>query len=124
MHRINDDGTTIRIEGKGFYDEAETRAHFDTLARLIANRRRAGRQVKALVDLREAATQAAGTAQLIAGETNRIYCAPSDRVAIVVSSLLLKLQLKRVHRQQGFHITLTLAEAERFLASQADAVDA
>lgn len=115
MHRIIDDGRIIQIEGKGFYVEADVRRHFDTLAIIIARRRQSKRRVIALVDLREAATQSATISKIITDETNRLYSDPTDRVAIVVSTMLLKLQLERVHKQQGFSIFTSVDDATAFL---------
>ena len=115
MHQIIDDGAIIRVIGKGFYTEDGVREHFANLSRVVASRRRAGRQVKALADLRQAATQSATTARMITEATQRLYSDPSDRVAVVVSSVLLKLQLERVHQHQGFGIFLDMGEAERYL---------
>ena len=116
MHRIDDDGTMIRVTGGGFFAEDEVHRHFDALAAIIAQRRRLGRRVKALIDLRKAATQSIGVTRIIAEATDRLYSDPSDRVAIIVSTMLLKLQFERVHQHQGFRICLTPEEAEQFLA--------
>lgn len=118
MHRIDDDGSVLRIKGEGFFAEDEVRRHFDALAAIIARRRRAGRRVRALVDLREAATQSKSVAGIIAARTDRLYADPSDRVAIIVSTMLLKLQFEHVHQHQGFRICLTVEEAEQFLAEE------
>ena len=122
MHNISDDGTVIRVTGAGFYVEHEVRDHFKELAAIIACRRQAARQVLAIIDLREAVPQASGKTTLISDSTNRLYSDPSDRVAIVVSSSLLKMQLRRVHQQQGFGIFTSFKDAEKFLMGQADSM--
>lgn len=122
MHHIIDDGKVIRVEGKGFYAEDELRRHFGALSRLVARRRQSMRPVLAMIDLREAATQSASVAGIMALETNRIYSGSTDRVAIIVSSMLLKMQLERVHKQQGFGIFTSLDEASLFLDVAASAM--
>ena len=117
MHRIDDDGSVIRITGEGFFTEDEARHHFAALAPIIARRRRLGRRVKALIDLRKAMTQSAKVAAIITEATDRLYADPSDRVAIVVPTMLLKLQFERVHQKQSFHVCLTSDEAEWVLAA-------
>ncbi len=117
MHQINDDGRVIRVTGEGFFAADEARQHFDTLAKIIENYRRTGRPVRALIDLSKAVTQSASVANIITEATERLYCDPLDSVAIVVPTILLKLQFKRVHQRQSFHVCLTSAEAEQVLAA-------
>ncbi|WP_375383348.1 hypothetical protein [uncultured Sphingomonas sp.] len=116
MHRIDDSGSVIRIVGEGFFAEDEVRRHFGTLASIFARRRQSARQVKVVIDLRGAVTQSMSVTRIIAEATNRLYSDPSDRVAIIVSSTLLKLQFERVHQHQVVRICLTPAEAEHFVA--------
>ena len=117
MHRIAEDGSVIRITGEGFYVEDDVHKHFARLAAIIARRRRSGARINAFVDLRKAATQSLSVTRIIAEETDRLYSDPSDRVAIIVQTMLLKIQLERVHKHQGFRIFLTAEEGERFLAA-------
>lgn len=118
-HQIDDDGCVIRISGNGFFAEDEARRHFIELAAIIARRRRSGRRVKALIDLRNAMTQSMSVTKIIAEETDRLYSDPSDRVAIIVPTMLLKLQFERIHQHQGFCICLNSDEAEQKLAAAA-----
>ena len=119
MHRIEDDGSVIRVAGEGFWSEDEIRRHFDELAAIIARRRRLSLPVKALIDLRTATTQSMAVTKIIAEATERLYSDPSDRVAIIVPTMLLKLQFERVHQRQAFRICLARDEAERFLKATA-----
>ena len=123
MHRIADDGRVIRVTGAGLFSEDEARGHFEALSLLIARRRRSAGQVRMLIDLRQAATQPAAITAMIAEQTGRLYSDPSDRVAIVVGSVLLKLQLKRVHRAQSVGVFLSPEEAEAFLVTVATPAD-
>ena len=115
MHEIVDDGRVVRIKGIGFFSEDEVRHHFHELARIILERRRSSRQVMAAIDLRAASIQAPSVAKLITESTNRLYSDPRDRVAILVGTMLLKLQFERVHQKQGFGVFLKEADADRFL---------
>ncbi len=117
MHHIDDDGGVIRIKGRGFFTEDEVLVHFDALAQIIARRRSSGRQIKALIDLREAVTQSARLTTIISEATGRLYSDPSDCVAIIVPTMLLKLQFERIHQNRGFRICLTSDEAEQVLAT-------
>lgn len=117
MHQISDDGCVIRIMGGGFFTQDEARRHFNTLASIIARRRRSGRRVKALIDLSKAVPQSVSVTEIITEATDRLYCDPSDCVAIVVPTMLLKLQFERVHQHRSFRVCMTSREAEQILAA-------
>ena len=115
MHKYSEDGGIIRVEASGFFSDEEMRTHFEDFSRILYRRRNAGMRVAVLVDMRAAPPQSPGTSKIISYTTRRIYSDPSDLVAIVASSTLLRLQLERVHSHPGFGVFLTIPDAERFL---------
>ena len=115
MLRIDDAGPVIRMAGEGFFTEAVLRRHFHAVDLIVAQRRRLGRPIIALVDLRRAATQSIAVGNIVTEECDRIYSDPADRVALIVATMLLKLQCERIHHHAGFRTFLAAEEAERFL---------
>jgi hypothetical protein len=84
----------VRIVGRGFWTEAMIDSHFGELGRLVERVRGRGDDILALVDLGGAPVQRPGVAARITAHTRRIY-RPEDRIAIVVGSSLVKMQIKR-----------------------------
>ncbi len=103
------------MQGSGLFTALEVASHLDELAKIVREQRAARRKVRALIDLRDAGTQTNAIATTISEATRRIYHDPSDRVAIIVSSSLLKMQLKRVHSEQSFGIFVSEQAARHFL---------
>ena len=85
----------IRVIGRGQWSSEKVQRHFVDLGQLIAERRRAEAPVLVLVDVRDSLVQQAETVERIARAMTSVY-QESDRVAVVVSSSLLKMQLKRL----------------------------
>lgn len=105
----------VHVVGTGFWSPASITAHFNLLEqRLKAVRARHG-MVRALIDLRNAPVQSPETASIIQQATTRIY-RPEDRIAIVRSSLLLDLQMKRSVDASPLQTFTTIDEAKAWLA--------
>lgn len=97
------------------FSAEDVAAHFRQLGEIISRRHASGEVVRALIDLKSAAIQPMGIATSIAEATNRLYSKPTDRVAILVASSLLKMQLRRIHADQPFEIFISEQEARTFL---------
>ena len=110
----------LRVRGVGFFTTEGAGSHFDELSRQLAAVRSRG-TVKVLVDLREAVVQSQEVAAFISSRTASIY-GPSDRVAILVGTMLQKVQMQRTHADKGFGVFIDEADALAFLDTNA-AVD-
>lgn len=86
--------TIVRVFGSGMWPEPYARAHFEELDRTLRRLRSRGSPLRVLVDIRDAVVQKPETAQCVSAATNNIYRS-CDRIAIVVASSLLKLQIRR-----------------------------
>lgn len=114
----------IRVTGTGFFTMDEVHEHFVELAIALAEGHLRGRVARVIVDLRFAQTQAQDVASYIRFKTNTLY-ADTDLVGIVVSSSLLRSQLKRIHGEQpNFGVFLDQVEASRFVLQGASRLDA
>lgn len=106
----------ITITGRGLFGETELGMHFVELARMLREVRASGRTAKVLVDLRAALVQRIGAAEAIADHNHRTY-GPQDRLAIVTTSALYAMQMKRSHSDARFGVFTTMGEAEEFLGA-------
>lgn len=113
-------GFTIRQEAAGtitvtsaadLWSPEDIDRHFDRLATVIDEQRRAGQQVRVLVDLRAAPPQPTETLARIGTRTVTTY-RPGDRVAIVVTSSLAKMQMRDIMRS-GDNALFLSADAAR-----------
>jgi len=115
LFQISESAGVISIEGRGLFTAEDVASHFRQLGTIISRHHASGQVVRALIDLKGAAIQPMGIATSIAEATNRLYSKPTDRVAILVASSLLKMQLKRIHADRPFEIFISEAEARAFL---------
>jgi len=93
----------VMVTAFGFWTEQDVDLHCQLLARTIEEARRVNPIVCALVDLREGVVQDQAVMSKLDKDLARNY-RPKDRVALVLQSTLLKLQLKRspVHFEIGY----------------------
>ncbi|MDB5686111.1 MAG: hypothetical protein JWR77_700 [Rhizorhabdus sp.] len=104
----------IVVMGRGFWTPAATTEHFRLLEDVVARVRAQRGTVRVLVDLRTAPVQSTETSEIIQQATQRIY-KPTDRLAIVRTSRLLDLQLKRAVDSNPIQTFATIDEAEAWL---------
>lgn len=78
----------------GFWTEEDIERYFHDLGDKIAQARRDRPNVRALIDLREAMVQDPGVMANLRQKVSRHYI-QGDKVALVLQSVLLKLQMKR-----------------------------
>ena len=90
----------------------------DRLAELVAQAHRATRQARVLVDLTGAGAQMGDTVARIGQRSHSIY-APGDRLAIVLQSAILRMQISRVGRAAEYRTFASVSEAEGWLLSAA-----
>lgn len=106
----------IRVIGQGQWTTSQVDLHFAALSGLIAERRRSGGAVLVLVDLRDSLVQQPEIVEQIGRAVTRIYDS-SDRVAVVVASSLLKLQLKRVANVASIEFFVSMNAARTWLTA-------
>ena len=86
---------TIRIHGHGFWSPAIVDAHFDELRVFLVPYRRGQRAMRMIVDLRTASVQSPETIERMTAGIRTVTETP-DRIAVLVSSSLAKVQMRRV----------------------------
>lgn len=105
----------VYVTGEGFWTVADIDRHFEKLGNSVKSARTAADHVRALVDLRGAATQSPELVSHLANRAGAVY-AEGDRIAIVVGSSLAKMQMRRVVQRAEFEIFLAPDAAETWLA--------
>jgi hypothetical protein len=113
---LPDDQGIIKIQGHGLWSLDYLNQHFRELDAIIAQARRWNPDVLALVDLREAPVQSPEVAESINANTRRVY-RDQDRIAIVVQSSLVKLQMKRVVDCAHVQIFISVSAAYTWLTA-------
>jgi hypothetical protein len=111
---VEDRGGHLFVQGRYFFSVQEATDHFDELSAALTSMRLSGRRVRVLVDLRECPPQSAEVAGVIVQRTACMYL-PSDRVAILVTSSILRLQLRRVLADQEFGVFVAEDAAREFV---------
>jgi len=110
----------IRVAAQGFWSVKQATDHFNQLSASVRDLHGRGIKVSVIVDLRGADAQGQDVAKLLSEDGTGIYRA-GDKVAMVVPSSLVKLQLRRVVEVEFHQFFLTLEEAEAWaLADRLD----
>lgn len=104
----------INVVGIGLWSEDVIKCHFASLVDILSNVRATKIPVRVLSDLREAAVQAPEIAQRIAAFTAQAY-RPGDRIAILVASSLVKMQMRRSVNNQDTMAFLSPSAAQTWL---------
>jgi hypothetical protein len=95
-HSIEEDRRrgVILITVKGFFDIPSLRDHFDANAIIVTQWREAGLPIRVLIDAVDIQPHSPEGQAYVQDATARIY-RPGDRVAIIVASSLVKMQMRR-----------------------------
>jgi hypothetical protein len=91
----HDERGIIEITCSGFFDDEATRDNFLRLKEVIARWRRLGRDIRVLFDATKMVAQSAEMIGIARQEINAIY-RDEDKVAIMASSALVKMQMDRL----------------------------
>lgn len=105
-----DDQGIVRLVGHGAWSVEYMNRHFRELDPVVATARMRMRNVMVLADLRDAPIQSPDVAEMINIGTRRLY-RDGDRIAIVVQSSLVKLQMKRIVDCAQVQIFISVAAA-------------
>lgn len=92
---IDDSTETIRVVVRGYWSVAETDRYFAQLRAVVIDARRRFGRIKVLLDLRDGMVQSPETVQRIA-EMNAAVYQDDDRIAAIVKSSLIKMQMRRI----------------------------
>ncbi|QQV77395.1 hypothetical protein H5J25_00725 [Sphingomonas aliaeris] len=95
-YRIEEDRLqeAIFINVSGFFDLSTLRDHFANNAAVVKRWRAAGRPIRVLINAVDLKPHSPEGQACVQDATSRIY-RPGDRVAILVSSSLVKMQMRR-----------------------------
>lgn len=111
---VDDKNDVLLVVGSGFWSVETIERHFDDLSELLNRHRIAGKSVRVLVDIREAAVQAPDVMSCVKKRTDNIY-ESQDRVAVVVPSALAKMQMRRSLASQIHEVFTELDSARQWL---------
>lgn len=106
----------VKMYGAGLWQMSVVRAHFAELEAALAQARRDYPDVLVLVDLSKASVQMKEVGEEIEEFTQRAY-RPTDRIAVVLASSMLKTQMRRVVRQATFETFLSASAAYTWLTA-------
>lgn len=109
----------VKVVGHGFWARDAIIEHFADLEKLVARVRARNGFVRAMIDLRAAPVQSTEISDIIRDATRRIYV-ENDRIAIVRTSRLLDLQLRRAVEVSPLRTFATVEEAVAWLDSAAE----
>jgi hypothetical protein len=106
----------IRGRGEGFWSMQQTTAHFRRWVDCVRTIQSAGLRVRVMADLRKSQTQSREVADFLRQALEGIY-RPEDRIAMIVSNSLVKMQMRRLLASDIREYFLSPGEAEAWLAT-------
>ena len=106
----------VRMFGAGLWQMSIVRKHFADLEAALAQARRYHPDVLVFCDLSTASVQMKEVGEEIEQFTERAYH-PTDRIAVVLASSVLKMQMRRVVRQATFETFLSATAAYTWLTA-------
>jgi hypothetical protein len=86
----------VRMMVAGFFDRQTLVRHFADNAKFVTRWRAAGRPIRVLIDALNLQPHTPENQALVVQSFGQIY-SPGDRVAIMVGSSLVKMQMRRTH---------------------------
>jgi hypothetical protein len=111
---VGDPSGIIVVTGKGVWSPDCMDEHFAALAYWVEDRRARSQAVKVLVDLRGSGAQSAETMERIGIGAMTLY-QDGDRVALLVTNSLAKLQMRRVIRTNQHQFFVSPSAARQWL---------
>lgn len=108
------DAGVIYVIGRGFWTDDIVNQHFAELRRTASLVRRQSKFVRVLVDLRLASVQSPAVAGRIKEETRLIWT-DRDRIAVVIQSVLAKLQIDRIVSNGNHASFIAIEDARKLL---------
>lgn len=115
--RYDPESNIIYSKVQGFWSVANAAAYVKAMKREMAERRTQNEIINVLVDRRETPVLSAEVADLLQKANREIYIS-TDRLAIVVDSSLLKMQLRRLFSHEGSKAFLSIDAALTWLQAR------
>lgn len=106
----------IHIVGSGLWSAATAERNFLDMQAAAATARQQMPNLRVLVDIRAAAVQTPEATARMQGHIESLW-GSTDRIAVVVGSILAKMQVDRVTDSQTHRIFATIADAKAWLAA-------
>jgi hypothetical protein len=103
----------VKVRGSGFWSVSQVKAHFASYMDSLSELHRRGLKLSIIVDLRESAAQSREVSDVLHSIGLDIY-RPDDRIAMVVASSLVKMQMRRVLVADNHEFFLSVEAAERW----------
>ena len=107
----------IRVRGTGLWTAEQASVHFVKLRQAVEGLRAIRQPVLVLVDLSRAAVQPSDVAEAVSHGTARMY-RDADFVALIASSVLLGMQMKRAAKVSNFAVFTEMDPALEWLAAR------
>ena len=104
----------LKVTGKGFWSPDYVQAHIREFEAVLLQARQWPQPSRTLVDLRNSPVQSPEVAELLHSAMCRMY-RPPERAAIIVSSSLVRMQMKRGFNPETHEVFTSEAEAKRWL---------
>jgi hypothetical protein len=111
---ISVDGDLIVVIGRGFHTNMDD--HFAALELIVSKQRLCYPVLRGLIDLKDLAVQPRTVIGDVKDRTRQIW-GPRDRVAISVTSALVKIQMTRVAESSNFRVFPSIEQAREWLES-------
>jgi hypothetical protein len=92
----DEEARVVRMTVAGFYDRKLLIQHFAENEEFVVRWRAVGRRIRVLIDANDLLPHTPENHAIVMRSFERIYY-PGDRVAIIVSSSLVKMQMRRTH---------------------------
>ncbi len=114
----------IKMTVQGFFDLETLRRHFDENDGIVRKWRSLGRPIRVLIDAVNLLPHTPEGQALVQSSTKRIYV-PGDRVALLVGSNLVKMQMRRALTQgEVINFFVSANAAMTWLMAQKQSVNA
>ena len=115
---FNDEGGWIDVSGSGFWTQEDMDRYVAALPAMLAKARRAEGRATLLADISDAAVQTQDVIDRISEFTAEMFTA-EDKIAIVIPSMIMKMQMRRGVKGAQLQIFASKDEAKDWLRAAA-----
>jgi hypothetical protein len=106
----------IRGRGEGFWSMKQTTEHFRRWVGCVRTIQNSGLRVRIVADLRQSQTQSREVADFLGRALEGVY-RREDRIAMLVSNSLVKMQMRRLLASDIREYFLSMADADAWIAT-------
>ena len=114
---FDEEGKILRVSLSGFLSEAEASTYFADQELYSAEARGRYGRLALLVDRTRCAVLSQGISEEVRHRREAAIKSPADRIALVTSSSLVKMQILRTRESEQIQVFDTVAEAREWLLS-------